>query len=535
MKSRATLFLATALTLAGPAVSAVVAKEPVGPFADAASSRVAFTATPTGAAAPCSDLSKLTTGDLTVKSATVVPQTAGAPEHCRVSAIVAPAIGLEINLPTRWNDRFYMMGNGGGAGESPDEPGRAATRDRALRQGFVTASTNAGHDGRQEPGYTFAMDQQKLVDYGYRAVHLTAELAKRAALAYYGQPVKFSYWDGCSTGGREGLIEAQRFPEDFDGIVAGAPAIDFSGLLLKHIWMQRALDEVPLSLAKIQLVGSTLYARCDSRDGLNDGLIEDPRRCDFDPGRDVPRCGTASTDGCLTGAEANTFRKIYGGVLVGGRKVFPGVAMGGEPGISGGPKSGWTIGPDGFAQGAAAVASGQLRYAVMRDTAYDWKTFDLARDFGKLDGLRQAVDATNPDLGGVRRRRGKLLMYYGWADMTLNPQMGVDYYEAARRANGAGTDDFFRLFMIPGMFHCRGGYGPDRFDAMTAMINWVEMGQAPSTLVASQVAQDRTVRTRTLCAYPKIARYSGRGPVDDAGSFACVTPAKLPRRVSSAR
>ena len=366
-------------------------------------------------------------------------------------------------------------------------------------------------------------DAQKLIDYGHRAVHLTAQAAKSLARAYYERPVRKSYWDSCSTGGREGLIEAQRYPDDFDGLIVGAPALDFSNMLVQHIWIQRAIERTPIPLAKLHLTGNAAYAKCDALDGIADGLIADPMACQFDPRRDVPACNAGDAhDACLTGAEAAALHLIYDGPVSRGRNFFPGATVGAEPALTGGPRSGWDIDASGNVKSGIDVAISQLRNAIFNDPGYDWRRFDLDTDLPKLDIFRREVDATDPKLSALRQRGGKVLMYYGWSDMILNPRMGIDYYNKAVTANGADTADFFRLFMVPGMFHCRGGYGPDRFDAMSAIVNWVERGEAPARLLASQVNSSGAVtRTRPLCPYPQIGRYLGRGPADEASSFVC--------------
>ena len=499
--------------------------EPPGPFAEASGSPVRYTETPYAAVQACAELARLGDATLAITSAALVAASATAPAFCRVQALVQPNVRMDISLPLRWNGRLYMFGNGSSAGESADEPPRMATRDRALRQGFVTASTNTGHDRAAEPLHSFMSDKQKLADYGHRAVHLTVLAAKRIAEATYQQTVNKSYWDGCSTGGRQGLVEAQRYPADFDGIISGAAALDFSNLLVQHIWVTRAIERAPIHLSKLQLVGKALYGKCDAQDGLVDGLISDPLHCGFDPRRDVPSCKPGGPqDDCLTAAEADTLQDIYQGPVSQGHNVFPGATPGAEPLVPGTARNGWDVGANGQVKTGIEVAISQLQHGVFDDPSYDWHRFDLNTDLPKLDILRREVDATNPELSALRQRGGKVLMYYGWADMVLNPRMGVDYYQRAVATNGPGTGDFFRLFMVPGMFHCSRGYGPDRFDAVTAIVNWVEGGRAPARITASQMQGGTVTRTRPLCAYPQVSRYLGAGSVNDAASFACTAP-----------
>jgi feruloyl esterase len=482
----------------------------------------------------CEGLGAFKTDELVQLTTRAVPAAENVPGHCRVSGVLAPEIGFEVNLPARWNGRFYMIGNGGHAGEGPDDPGRALQRASALQHGFAIATTNTGHDARKEPQATFVLSNpQKAIDYAYRAVHLTAVTAKRITGEYYGKPAAFSYWNSCSNGGRQGLIEAQRYPEDFDGIVANAPWVNQTGFTVGTLWNQRALAEAPIPAEKLPLIATRVMAKCDRIDGLEDGLIDDPRRCDFDPSRDVPACapGTDAAE-CLTPNQAGTLKKIYGGVISHGRPYFAGFMHGSEAVITGpaGTASAWAgmIVPARTDAKPAVFSLGEatMKYLVFDPPRpdYDFQTFDFDRDVSLLERWGKLANADNPDLSAFRKRGGKLLMTYGWADQILQPMMGVNYYERAVETNGPQTKDFFRLFMLPGMAHCGGGIGPDRQDAVTAVIDWVEKGRAPDSLLASKVVKGEVVRTRPVCPYPQVARYKGEGSIDEAANFRCVAP-----------
>jgi feruloyl esterase len=483
----------------------------------------------------CESLAGFKIEELVQLAARVVPAADTTPAHCRVSGVLAPEIGFEVNLPARWNGRFYMIGNGGHAGEGPDDPGRVLQRSVALQHGFAIATTNTGHDARKEPQATFVLSNpQKAVDYAYRAVHLTATTAKRMTNEYYGKAVAFSYWNSCSNGGRQGLIEAQRYPQDFDGIVVNAPWVDQTGFTIGALWNQRALTQAPIPQEKLPLIAERVMAKCDRLDGLADGLIDDPRRCDFDPFRDIPSCN-AGTDSaaCLTSAQAGTLKKIYGGVVSRGRPYFSGFMHGSEAvvaGPTGTTASAWSnmIVPSGPETKPAvfSLAESTMKYLVFDPPRpdYDFRSFDFDRDIGLLERWGKLANANNPDLTAFRKRGGKLLMTYGWADQILMPMMGVNYYERAVSANGPQTTDFFRLFMLPGMAHCGGGVGPDRHDPVTAVIDWVEKGRAPDSLLTSKVVKDQIVRTRPACPYPQVARYKGEGSIDEAANFRCVAP-----------
>ncbi len=499
-------------------------------FVDAAKSPLNFFKATVKPQIACPEVRSLAAGSVSILAVEIVAAADGVPEHCRVTGMIAPEIHFEVNLPAAWNRRFYMSGNGGFAGEASDSPPRAAMRAAALRHGFVTATTNTGHDATKEPLASFALDPQKVTDYAFRAVHLTAITAKGIATRYYDRPVAYSYWDGCSTGGRQALMSAQRFPGDFDGIVAGAPVLNFVDTTITGLWNAGAVADGPLTLDTLKLAADVVYAKC----GGADGVIDDPRRCSFDPTRDLPKCAGGATSGCVTESQARAFKKIYGGVTRDGKLYFPGQPLGAEKaGVSpiGEPKpsSGWDrwlIGRDGAKSLQLAYSESFMRYMAFGkpDPSYDWKTFDFDKDPDRMGDIRRLLNATDPDLSAFRNRGGKLLMYFGWADTALTPFMAIDYYEKALATNGPDTRDFFRLFMVPGMFHCRGGVGTDRFDAMTTLINWVEGGTAPDSIPAARVEQDQVKRTRPLCPYPRVARHKGSGSRDDGGNFACADP-----------
>jgi hypothetical protein len=282
-------------------------------FIDAPASMARYSTAPARPQMACGDLLTLSDEALTLLSARRVPATEDAPEHCRIATVISPEVRIEVNLPTAWNRRFYMNGNGGFAGESPETLFRPLYRAAALRQGFATATTNTGHDASEEPLASFASHNlQKRIDYAFRAVHVTAITAKRIAARYFGRPPAFSYWDGCSTGGRQGLMEAQRFPHDFDGILVGAPVLRFVDTITSSLWNGKVLTETPVPPEKLKLVSDAVYALCDAKDGLKDGLIDDPRQCHFDPARDVRQCalGNDSAD-CLTAPQAEAIKSLY--------------------------------------------------------------------------------------------------------------------------------------------------------------------------------------------------------------------------------
>ena len=477
----------------------------------------------------CSQLLSLTSFELSVISAALVPPASAAPEHCHVLLMAQPEINIEVNLPTSWNGRFYMFGNGGWAGESFDAPGRVANHARALRAGFATASTDTGHSAALEPGASFALNRQKLLDFGFRSLHVTAVAAKLLVRNYYGANPSKSYYDGCSQGGRQGLTIAQRFPDDFDGIIAGSPALYNSGNMVARAYWMQGLAANPFPASKLGLLAGRVYEKCDVKDGLKDGLIADPLHCGFKATQDLPRCtGGKDQPDCFTPSEIASADRIYSDVFRQGKRFFPGWPVGAEV-LGPNGQSGW-LGQEIAVTGRGSVwanyAQSFFRYMAMPDAGAEPSIaqFDIDKDIPRLAFLHQVIDANDPDLSAFRRHGGKLIMYFGWADPQLNPRVAVEYYDQVVERMGDSTGDFFRLFMVPGMFHCGGGVGTSTFDVATPLLHWVESGDAPKTIAASRISNGNVTRTRPLCPYPQVARYNGSGSIDDAANFRCAAP-----------
>ena len=479
----------------------------------------------------CSSLISLTGYDFSITTATTIPATRDLPEYCRVVGLIQPEIRFEVNLPTSWNGRLYMFGNGGFAGEALDAPIRVATAQRALARGFATAQTNTGHDAAVEPLATFAASPQKFLDYAYRAVHVTALTAKRVAQTYYATAPRRSYFDGCSTGGRQGLISAQRFPDDFDGIAVGAPVLSFTGTMISYVNNQRALRAAPITVEKLKIVADAVYAKCDLVDGAKDGVIDDPRRCSFKPATDLPKCTAgAGGAGCFSAAEVRALETVYGGVFRNGAPFLAGWPVGVEiGGARNAPPTAWLpwlVANPGEAPVEQIFGDSFFKHMAFGrpNTSYDWLTFNVDADYDKVASTLAALDAVDPDLSRFKAHGGKIISYYGWADPALNPLMGVNYYENVVARMGPSTADFYRLFMVPGMFHCSGGVGTGTFDAVTPLVEWVEKGVTPASIRAVKLVDGKPVRTRALCPYPEIAKYKGTGSVDDEANFSCARP-----------
>jgi hypothetical protein len=312
----------------------------------------------------------------------------------------------------------------------------------------------------------------------------------------------------------------------------GAPVLNFSGTMIGYGSIQRALAAAPISLEKLKVLGDAVYAKCDAADGLGDGLIDDPRICTFRPSADLPRCASeADGPACFTAAQIRALEIIYRGTTRGSEEVFPGWPVGAEiaaPGPNGAAASGWI--PWFVAPNARPIQTsfGETFFKHMAFGRpvpdYDWTTFNVDPDLDKLQSVRAALDATDPDLSRFNARGGKIVSYFGWADPALNPLMGVGYYESVVQRLGPATAGFYRMFMVPGMFHCRGGVGVSTFDAFTPLVEWVEKGIAPQPITGSRIVNGKVVRTRPLCPYPAIAKYKGSGSIDEAANFACVRP-----------
>lgn len=491
-------------------------------------------------AASCSDLTKLTLAHVTIDRAEPVaagkldlPVATGAPGRkasfdlpafCRVAATLKPTpasdIKIEVWLPaTGWNRKFLAVGNGGWSGAihfSSMAPG--------LERGYAVAGTDTGHTGSAMDGSFAYRQPEKLIDFGWRAVHEMTVTAKAIIAAFYDDPLARSYWQGCSSGGKQGLKEAQRFPEDFDGIVAGAPATPWTRLTSASL--AAGLAALPqgspayLTRETLQLVNDAVIAACDANDGVKDGLIEDPRECRFDP--EAFAC--ADSKRCPSRAQAEAIASIYAPLRAPGTNeyLFAGFSRGSELGwglLTAGPKP-------------LGIANDYFRFVVFANPSWDAQTFDMARDVtlaDQIDANGAQLNASDPNLDAFRRRGGKLLMYHGWSDGLIPAQNSIDYFEsvlareqgASRAAALQRLRNDVRLFMVPGMDHCGGGRGANEFDALSALERWVEQGEAPAMIQARGTIEGQPL-TRKLCPYPQVARYDGRGDPNRAESFACL-------------
>jgi Tannase and feruloyl esterase len=461
------------------------------------------------------------------------------PAFCRVRIVAQPTIKIEVWMPaSSWNGTFEAVGNGGKAG-SISYPAMAT----ALREGYATASTDTGHEGAGNDT-TWAFNHAEFIaDFAYRAIHDMTVTAKAVISAYYGKGASFSFFNGCSTGGRQGLMEAQRFPADYNGILSDDPVIDYTHLQAAHFSIALRTRKVPgsyFALDKLPAVNKASLAACDAIDGVRDGLIENPLKCNFRDDPSALLCKGAESASCLTPAQLQTLKDIYAGYRdPRGRVAYPGFMPGHE--------TGWNLflldGADPsqpFTDASAVGAVGFFKYFVFDDPNWNFLNWDYDKDMTFADKkLASEINATDPDLNSFRAHGGKLVLYHGWTDPGASPLETLDYYDrvvasvSGTKPSTPGdeapavidsiqrTENFARLFMVPGMDHCGGGPGPNVFDAFGALVKWVEKGQAPSKIIAAHMTNGSATLSRPLCPYPETARYVGHGSTSEAANFVC--------------
>jgi hypothetical protein len=463
----------------------------------------------------------------------------GLPAFCRVAGTLRPSadsdIGFEVWLPASgWNGKFQGVGNGGYAGAIA-----FPSLIDAVRHNYATASTDTGHQDSGTSARWALHHPEKIVDFGHRSIHETAVTAKAIIHEYYGEGPKKSYFNSCSNGGRQALMEAQRYPADYDGIIAGAPANYWTHLLSSAASGVKAMLAEPDSYippVKLPAIEAAALAQCDALDGVKDGVIENPLACHFDPS--VLLCKGTETDSCLTVHQLASLRTIYGGLTTSqGKRLMPGLSPGGE--AEPGAWASWVTGPAPEKSQMFLYGTQFFKNMVYSDADWQFKSFNADKDVKAADErLAAALNSTDPDLTAFERRGGKLLMYHGWADAAIPAVNAVNYFDSVSKKMGAAkTGSFVRLYMVPGMGHCAGGSGPsafgqlatpdgDRFHNLDAALEaWVEQGSAPAEIIAAKYKtgdpKTGAVRTRPLCPWPQTAKYKGTGSTDEAASFSC--------------
>jgi feruloyl esterase len=439
------------------------------------------------------------------------------PAFCRVAATLRPTSDSDIHVEIwlletgTWNGKYEAAGNGGWAG-SINYNDMAA----ALLRGYASSSTDTGHAGGRA---SFAMGHpEKLIDFGYRAIHETAVTAKSVIAAFYGDGPKLSYFSGCSSGGRQALMEAQRFPNDYDGIIAGAPTYDWTKMMFGRIWVGQATLTAAtgyIDPSQYPMIHQSALAACDALDGVKDGVLEDPTRCHFDPA--ALECKGQAGPACLTKAQVKAARRIYTPATNPrtGEQIYPGMERGSElvwGTLAGGP-------------GPIRLAEDHFQYVVFEDPKWDFRTLNFDSDVTKaLQRDHGVLSAVNADLRPFFGHGGKLIHYHGWTDQQVMPRDSIHYFKNVVIADGEKTTDSYRLFLVPGMNHCRGGDGPNSFDLLGALEQWREHGTAPDSIVASHSTDGKVDRTRPLCPYPEVSKYKGTGSTDNAVNFSCAAP-----------
>lgn len=448
--------------------------------------------------------------------------------HCRVTGVIGKATAFVVMLPDRWNQRLLMGGNGGYAGSI----NRGVLSNS--NAGYLTVSTNTGHEATPGGGAKWALnDVERQLDFGFVAVHRSVELAKVLGKAFYGSEPRFSYFTGCSNGGRQGLMEVQRYPDDFDGVIAGAPAAQFTSIgasfmkNLKAVYPNPSFFDTPVvTPANLDLVAASVLEACDRLDGVQDGVLDDPRDCKFKLSslKACPR-NRAGAD-CLTQAQRSVIARIYSPTTdEKNQVVYPGQPFGGENYAGGWPA--WITGRDSSLMRQLHVPTAQAMFATESGKyfLYSDSTWDYSRDRGAMvkDSRRLAsmLDAEDPNITRFGARKGKLILWHGWADPALNPLATIEYYEKVLAADSAARE-YVRLFMEPGVLHCAGGAGPSDVAWLRAMTDWVERAHPPQQVVASKRdSTGKVTRSRPLCTYPQRAVYTGQGSTDEAINFVC--------------
>ncbi len=476
---------------------------------------------PAAAASPhgdCAQLASVKLPEVRITEATpVAAASSGAirAAHCKVNGVIDTEIHFSVLLPDEWNGKFFMGGGGGFVGSVQN------SAQSTVNQGYATAGTDTGHQGTATDASWALNNIERRVNFGYLAVHRTAEVAKAIVASYYIAPSTRNYFLGCSRGGGQAVMEALRYPDDFDGIVAGAPALDWTGIGAQFIKDAQAAFPDPHDLKTplfapetLKSIGAQILEKCDALDGVKDGVMEDPRRCTID---------VASLTG-LSPAQRAALAKIYAPTKGRDGELFPGQPVGGE-----GDPAGWQAWITGIAPFGAQPNEPSLRFAfgvnlfkyiVFNDPDWDYSKYDFA-NFKKDTALTASyLNATSPDLGAFKSKGHKLILWHGWADAGLSPLGTIQYYDRVQ-GKDAAVADYARLFMLPGVLHCGGGAGPDVVDWPAAIADWVEHGKAPERLVARKISNGAPTRSRPVCAYPRHAEYKGSGSTGDEGNFVC--------------
>jgi Tannase and feruloyl esterase len=479
---------------------------------------------------PC-ELSVITApDDVDLVSAEMVATTPDNPSHCKVDGIVGSDVKFELLLPDTWNGKLVMGGGGGFVGRVENQAQQNFTFGGSpLSRGYATVGTDTGHHGSAIDASWARDNLERKLNFGYRAVHATATSAKALVRSYYGRRPRRSYFMGCSRGGGQAMMESQLYPEDFDGIVAGAPAFNWNGIAAGFIRNEQVLyrgsvDAPVLTRENRELLEKRILERCDELDGVRDRVVDDPRRCDFRLS-EIPACaGDRPATDCLTAAQRDAIEVIYGGPKRGRESLYFGFPFGGENDRGGWDS--WIVGAkDAIAPGVPnlhyAFGTQAFKYLFLDDPDFDYQRYDFGTFEEDTKFGASFLNATDTDLSDFEAGGGKLIMWHGWSDPALTALATIDYYRRVE-AGKPQVRDFFRLFLMPGVLHCGDGPGPDKVDWLGAIDEWVQNGTAPARLGATRLDESgNPARTRPLCPYPQVAIYDGKGDPNDAANFAC--------------
>ena len=490
----------------------------------------------------CDRLYLLSEAGNAINPGVVVEASEGVPAHCRVRGVIEGTMRFELRMPIEgWNGRFWFLAPGGLAGAIGDTTS-------LLDDGFAMSTTDSGHEGESDP--TFHRDDFAQMNYGFRSNHLTAQLSRRIIAEFYGREVEYAYLSGCSKGGHGALMEALRYPDDFDGIIAGAPATEqVTDLLVWALENTRQQKQHGLTPESVAVLDANSKRACDLLDGAADGIISNPKKCTLDRLElDKLECRNGQTSGCLTAGQVDYARFIYTGITdETGEVIVPGVYPGAE---LGGDFELWITGPVPFLPGSANDTTVEVLENILhRDPTFDIDTFDTIKGIDQLIDATSAVTLPKPDFSGLMESGNKLIIYNGWHDHPCRAAELEGFLSEARALNARALDEHVRTFMVPGMVHCRGGPGAWAADYIGAIVDWVEKDIVPDRIIAEhpgdftfleafaiaagvnwgeemmkagEAQKDRKRFSRPLCPYPKYARYNGTGDINDAANFTCI-------------
>lgn len=491
---------------------------------------------PASSQTPCSGIADLLLPDVRIAKAIAIdspePNAQVKVPHCQIDGVIGKEILFSLILPDDWNGRFIMGGGGGYVGQIQNHALGTANL------GYATIGTDTGHQGDGLRADWALDDLERQLNFGHLAVHRTAVVAKSLIRTRYGSDPEYSYFIGCSRGGGQALMEAQRYPEDFDGIISGAPALHWTGFMAEFVQNMQLnfpdpedLSQSVITRDNLTLLESSVLEECDGIDGVRDGLMEDPRDCTFDLAS-IPSCpDDRSASDCFTTAQRAAIERVYAPAVNRDGQIYPGQPCGSEahPG-------GWFPWITGADENFLKQYNGQIpnlqfgfgteffKYFVFGSPEWDYSRYDFSTWKEDTRFVSTFVDVTNPDLSPFKARNGKLILWHGWSDPALTALGSIEYYEQVETLD-PDVRDYFRMFLVPGMLHCGGGPGPSQVDWTALIVDWVENGTPPQWVVASALDKNgQVLRTRPLCAYPQRAFYLGEGDTDRAENFTCREP-----------